>query len=185
MSDIGWVVGHTFIVYGPLLAGAKSVVFEGKPITPNPGKVWEMAAKYKSKALFLAPTALRIIKKLDFDGMHIKNADLSSLETVFIAGERCDPATIKWLRGHLPDKILCDHWWQTESGWPIASKMLNTKTFGPFHPTLPGSSGRIVPGFDVEIVDDAGKKVGPNVLGNIVIKQPLPPSFVQTLWRND
>lgn len=161
------------------------MVYEGKPITPNAGKIWEMIERYKSKTLFLAPTAVRILKKTDYDGAYIKQHDLKSLELVSVLGERCDPSTIRWLHERLPNSLIMDNWWQTESGWPIAAKMCNRKTFGPVIPTLPGSCGRLVPGYDLRVLDDDGNEVGPNELGNIVVKQPLPPSFMQTLWRND
>lgn len=185
MSDIGWVVGHSQIVYGPLIVGASSIFFEGKPIVPNVGKTWDLIEKYKSKCLYIAPTGLRIIKKLDYDGEYIKKADLSCLESVSVVGERCDPDTIRWIHRHIPHVLINDTWWQTESGVPMCGNLLNIREFGPMYPTLPGSVTRPVPGYDIRIFDEENNEVGPGVLGKVVIKLPMPPSFMLTLWGND
>jgi propionyl-CoA synthetase len=184
-SDIGWVVGHSFIVYGPLLRGATSVFFEGKPITPNPGKVWEMCQNYRAKVLYIAPTGLRIVKKLDYDGEWPKKYDLSSIESIGVVGERCDPDTIKWVHRIVPHALINDTWWQTESGVPMCCNLLNIKEFGPMYPTLPGSVTRPVPGYDIRIFDEANEEVKNGVLGKVVIKMPMPPTFMLTLWGND
>jgi propionyl-CoA synthetase len=185
MSDIGWVVGHTNIVYGPLLTCSKSVFFEGKPITPNPGIVWELCAKYKTKVLYMAPTGLRVIKKMDYEAEYVQKFDLTALETFHVVGERCDPDTIKWSHRHLKDTMLNDTWWQTETGWPMAGNMFNIEEFGKIYPTLPGSVSRPIPGYDLKVFDEANQEVPAGTLGKIVIKMPMPPSFMLTLWGND
>lgn len=185
MSDIGWVVGHSFIVYGPLIRGANVIFFEGKPIVPDAGITWRVCEEYKVTSLYWAPTAVRVVKKEDYDGEWVKKSDLSSLRTVCLVGERCDPDTIHWVHRHLPHCLINDTWWQTETGWPISANLLNLKDFKTVFPTLPGSVTRSVPGYDVKVFDEANHPVPPNTLGKVVIKQPLPPAFMLTLWGND
>lgn len=185
VSDIGWVVGHSNIVYGPLLRGATTVFFEGKPIVPDAGVVWRVVEEYKCSHLYWAPTAVRVVKKEDYEGKLVKTRDISSLQSVSVVGERCDPDTIHWMKRHLPNVLINDTWWQTETGWPICGNLLNIKEFGPIYPTLPGSVTKPVPGWDVQVLDEANKQVEPGVLGKVVIKLPLPPSFMLTLWGND
>ena len=184
-SDIGWVVGHSYIVYGPLLRGAKAIMFEGKPVVPDAGVVWRVVEQYKVKSLYLAPTGVRVIKKEDYDGVLVKKYDVSSLKYFSVVGERCDPDTIHWLHRQLPDVILNDNWWQTETGWPIAGNLLDLEKFKTVFPTLPGSVTRPFPGYKVEIFDESNKPVEANGLGKVVIKLPMPPSFMLTLWGNE
>jgi propionyl-CoA synthetase len=177
-SDVGWVVGHSYIVYAPLLHGCTTILFEGKPImTPDAGAFWRVVSEYKVKALFTAPTAYRAIKKEDPDGELIKDYDLSSLETLFAAGERLDPPTYDWLLDNFNVPVI-DHWWQTETGWAIASNMMGIEKMQvkPGSPTVPA------PGFDVHIMDDSGKELSHNQQGNITVKLPLPPSCLATIW---
>lgn len=184
-SDIGWVVGHSFIIYGPLIRGATCIFFEGKPITPNAGAIWKRVEEHKVTSLYMAPTAVRVIKKEDYDGEWIKKFNTKSINSFALVGERCDPDTIKWINKHFPHVIINDTWWQTETGWPICCNLLYEEKWGPVYPTLPGSVTRAIPGYDVQILDDSNKKVEPNTLGKVVIKMPLPPSFMLTLWGND
>jgi propionyl-CoA synthetase len=185
-SDIGWVVGHSFIVYGPLIRGATSIFFEGKPVLPNSGVLWRVVESYKVKSIYMAPTAVRIIKKEDYEGEWVKKYDTSSLQGFHLVGERCDPDTIWWVHKHFPHVIINDTWWQTESGWPISSNYLNIEHFKHVFPTLPGSVTKPVPGYDVRIFDEETHEVTkPNELGKVVIKLPLPPSFMLTLYGND
>lgn len=150
-SDIGWIVGHNFIIYGPLVRGGTTVMYEGKPVgTPNPGVNWRIIEDYKVKAYFIAPTGVRAIKKEDFEGELLKQHDISSLKSVHLAGERCDPETIRWLQRLLPNVHLNDNWWQTETGWPMCSNYINLTTF----PTRPGSATKPCPGWDIRIMDD-------------------------------
>ena len=180
-SDVGWVVGHSYIVYGPLLHGATTVVYEGKPIgTPDAGAFWRMIEEYKIAALFTAPTAFRAIKKEDPNALHLRRYDLKCLRTLFLAGERADPDTVQWAERILGVPVI-DHWWQTETGWcivgnPVGLGMLPVKHGSP---TVP------MPGYDVQIVDEAAKPVPDGKMGSIVIKLPLPPGALPTLWRND
>jgi propionyl-CoA synthetase len=153
-SDIGWVVGHSFIVYGPLIRGATTILFEGKPVLPNPGILWRIVEQHKVKAIYLAPTAVRIIKKEDYEGEFVTKFNVSSLKSFHLVGERCDPDTILWVHKHFPHVIINDNWWQTETGWPISSNFTNLKDFKKVLPTLPGSVTRPVPGYNVQIVDD-------------------------------
>ncbi|WP_338143892.1 propionyl-CoA synthetase [Bowmanella dokdonensis] len=179
-SDVGWVVGHSYIVYGPLLAGCTTVMFEGKPVrTPDAGAFWRVAQEYGVKALFAAPTAFRAIKKEDPDGKLIQNYDLSRLETIFMAGERLDPATFDWTVTHT-GKPVVDHWWQTETGWAICANMMGLEP----KPIKPGSATLPVPGFDVQILDAHGKPLAANQQGAIAIKLPLPPGCLPTIWGN-
>jgi len=185
VSDIGWVVGHSFIVYGPLIRGANVIFFEGKPITPDAGVVWRVCEEYGVTSLYWAPTAVRVVKKMDFEGEHVLKHDVSKLKSVCLVGERCDPDTIHWLHKHLPKVMINDTWWQTETGWPICANLLNLADFKTVFPTLPGSVTRPVPGYDVKVFDEAHHPVPPNTLGKVVIKLPLPPSFMLTLWGNN
>jgi len=184
-SDIGWVVGHTFIVYGPLIRGATTAIFEGKPVgTPDCGKIWELIEKYKVKTLYTSPTALRAIKREDYDCKVLQKYNLDSLESVHMAGERCDPDTSVWLQGGIGQRILInDQWWQTESGWPICCNNIKIHRF----PTIPGSACRPQPGYEIHILDEeTGEELtDANQLGKVCIKLPMPPSFMSTLWGND
>ena len=180
-SDIGWVVGHSYIVYAPLLAGCTSILYEGKPVgTPDAGAFWRVAADHRVNALFTAPTALRAIKKEDPQGALIARYDLGSLRTLFLAGERCDPATVHWAESKLRVPVI-DHWWQTETGWPVAA---NCRGLTPL-PVKPGSASVPVPGYDVRVLDDGGEPVAAGKIGNIVIRLPLPPGTLTSLWKNE
>ena len=185
-SDIGWVVGHSFIVYGPLIRGAQCVFFEGKPFTPDPGVIWNRVEEYQVSCLYMAPTGVRVLKKMDYDGEWIRKSNTGSLRGFLLVGERCDPDTIFWLRRHFPHVLINDTWWQTETGWPITGNLLNTDEFGPVFPTLPGSVTKPTPGYDVRVFDaETNLQLPPNELGKVVIKLPMPPSFMSTLWGND
>ena len=180
-SDVGWVVGHSYIVYAPLFAGATTVLFEGKPVgTPDAGTFWRVIAEHKVAALFTAPTAFRAIKKEDPEGSHIGKYDLSSLRTLFLAGERADPDTVKWAEEKLQVPVI-DHWWQTETGWSIAANPVGLGMLPVKHgsPTVP------MPGYDIRVLDEGGHEVKRGELGAICIKLPLPPSCLPTLWQND
>ncbi len=180
-SDVGWVVGHSYIVYAPLLFGATTLMYEGKPIgTPDAGAFWRIISEYKVAALFTAPTAFRAIKKEDPEGLLIGKYDLSHFRTLFLAGERADPDTVKWAEVKLGVPVI-DHWWQTETGWAIAANPVGLGTLPVKHgsPTVP------MPGFDVRVLDDAGHEVKRGQLGAICIKLPLPPSCLPTLWNAD
>lgn len=180
-SDVGWVVGHSYIVYAPLIHGCTSILFEGKPIkTPDAGVFWRIIEEYRVNVLFTAPTAFRAIRKEDFDAEHIRKYDISSLRTLFLAGERCDPATYEWSREKLNVPVI-DHWWQTETGWPIVANMMGLESF----PTKPGSATKPVPGYDVKIMDEGGHQVAAGKEGYIAIKLPLPPGCLPTLWQNE
>ena len=180
-SDVGWVVGHSYIVYAPLLHGATTVIYEGKPVgTPDAGAFWRMIEEYDIAALFTAPTAFRAIKKEDPNAEHLKRYKLKSLRTLFLAGERADPDTVQWAERILGVPVI-DHWWQTETGWcivgdPVGLGMLPIKHGSP---TVP------MPGYDVRIVDEAAQPVADGKMGSIVIKLPLPPGCLPTLWKND
>jgi len=180
-SDVGWVVGHSYIVYAPLLHGATTVIYEGKPVgTPDAGAFWRMIEEYDIAALFTAPTAFRAIKKEDPNAEHLKRYQLKSLRTLFLAGERADPDTVQWAERILGVPVI-DHWWQTETGWcivgdPVGLGMLPIKHGSP---TVP------MPGYDVRIVDEAAQPVADGKMGSIVIKLPLPPGALPTLWKND
>ncbi|MEM1047548.1 MAG: propionyl-CoA synthetase [Pseudomonadota bacterium] len=180
-SDVGWVVGHSYIVYAPLLQGCTTVLFEGKPVgTPDAGVFWRVMAEHGVSALFTAPTAFRAIKKEDPDGRLIGDYDLANLRTLFLAGERADPDTVQWAEQHLSVPVI-DHWWQTETGWSIAANPVGLEMLPVKHgsPTVP------MPGYDIRILDDAGHEVPDGDLGNIVVKLPLPPSCLPTLWQDD
>ncbi len=180
-SDVGWVVGHSYIVYAPLIAGAATVMYEGKPVgTPDAGAFWRVIGEYGVSALFTAPTAIRAIKKEDPDGALIGGYDLSSLRTLFLAGERLDPDTYHWATGHLGIPVI-DNWWQTETGWPIAANLRGLEPM----PIKPGSPSVAVPGFDVRIVDGEGTELPAGHDGAIVIRLPLPPGTLPTLWGDD
>ena len=179
-SDVGWVVGHSYIVYAPLLRGCTTVLYEGKPVaTPDAGSFWRVIEEYQVKALFSAPTAFRAIKKEDSEGKLLQNYNLSSLNNVFVAGERLDPPTYHWLSDLLQRPII-DHWWQTETGWAIAANMTGFAQL----PCKAGSSTVPMPGYDVCVVDDEGNELSPNQQGHIVLKLPLPPSCFNTLWND-
>ncbi len=180
-SDVGWVVGHSYIVYAPLLIGATTVVYEGKPVgTPDPGAFWRMIAEHKINALFTAPTAFRAIKKEDPQAEHLKRYDISSLRTLFLAGERADPDTVLWAE-RITGVPIVDHWWQTETGWCIAGNPVGLGLL----PVKPGSPTVPMPGYDVQIVDEAAKPVATGQMGSIVVKLPLPPGAFPTLWQQD
>jgi propionyl-CoA synthetase len=180
-SDVGWVVGHSYIVYAPLITGCTTVLYEGKSVgTPNPGAFWRVIAQHKVKVLFTAPTAFRAIKKEDPTGEWTKQYDLSDFQYLFLAGERLDPDTYHWAH-NLLQKPVIDHWWQTETGWPITANCMGIEAF----PVKPGSSTKPVPGFDVQIIDPTGKQLGPKHEGLVVVKLPLPPGTLPTLWNAD
>jgi propionyl-CoA synthetase len=180
-SDIGWVVGHSYIVYGPLLAGNATVLYEGKPVgTPDAGAFWRVASAHKVAVLFTAPTALRAIKKEDPRGALIPKYDLSGLRALFLAGERADPDTVLWAEQHLKMPVI-DHWWQTETGWAIAGNPIGIELL----PVKRGSPTLAMPGYDVRVLDDGGHPVADGKLGNIAIKLPLPPGCLPTLWDAD
>ena len=180
-SDIGWVVGHSYIVYGPLLRGATTVLYEGKPVgTPDPGAFWRVVEQHGVNVLFTAPTAFRAIRKEDPEGKFIRKHDLSKFRTLFLAGERCDPDTLTWARDRLGVPVI-DHWWQTETGWAIAANCVGLGML----PVKPGSPTRTVPGFDVRVLGEDGREMPPGGIGAIVLKLPLPPGCLPTLWRND
>jgi propionyl-CoA synthetase len=180
-SDIGWVVGHSYIVYAPLLAGCTTVLYEGKPVgTPDAGAFWRVIEEHKVKALFTAPTAFRVIKKEDPEGRFARGRDLSSLRYLFLAGERLDPETYRWARDLLGIPVI-DHWWQTETGWAIAANPMGLEPMAakPGSPTVP------MPGFDVHVVGPSGADVPAGTDGEIVIRLPLPPGCLPTLWGDD
>ena len=180
-SDVGWVVGHSYIVYGPLLHGCTTILYEGKPVgTPDAGAFWRVIAEYGVSVMFTAPTAFRAIKRDDPKGEFLARYDLSKLRALFLAGERCDPDTLNWAAEKL-DIPVVDHWWQTETGWPIAANCLGIEQL----PIKPGSPTRAVPGYDVRVLGDDGKEVPNGDIGSIMIRLPLPPGTLPTLWGND
>ena len=180
-SDVGWVVGHSYIVYGPLLNGNTTIVYEGKPVgTPDAGAFWRVISEHNVAALFTAPTAFRAIKKEDPKGQFIGKYDLSGFRTLFLAGERADPDTIVWARDKLGVPVI-DHWWQTETGWTIAGNPVGLGML----PVKLGSPTVAMPGYDIRVLDDAGHPVARGQLGNIVIKLPMPPGCLPTLWNAD
>ncbi|MBK1657048.1 AMP-binding protein [Paracraurococcus ruber] len=180
-SDVGWVVGHSYIVYAPLLTGATSVLFEGKPVgTPDAGTFWRVCAQHGVKAMFTAPTAIRAIKRDDPEGRLVAQHDLSRLEALFLAGERCDPPTAEWVSGLLRKPVI-DHWWQTETGWPISG---NFRGLGLF-PARFGSGGKASPGYDVQALDEAGQPLPRGQGGTLAVRLPLPPGCLPTLWQAD
>ncbi|MFJ4344211.1 propionyl-CoA synthetase [Pseudomonas sp. NPDC089401] len=178
ISDVGWVVGHSLIVYGPLMSGCTTVFYEGKPIrTPDAAAYWRVVEQYRVNALFCAPTAMRAIRKEDPQGELIRQHDLSSLRQLFLAGEKLDSSTHEWLQ-QATGKPVHDHWWQTETGWPVTAPCVGLEGSA----ARPGSSNRAVPGYHVRVLDDDGHLLGPNQQGAIVIALPLPPGCSQTLW---
>ncbi len=178
-SDVGWVVGHSYICYGPLTHGNTTIVFEGKPVgTPDAGTFWRVISEHKVRTFFTAPTAFRAVKREDPSGDFIRKYDLSALEQVFLAGERADPDTIIWAETQLKVPVI-DHWWQTETGYPIAANPLGIERL----PVKLGSPGVPMPGFDVRVLDDAGQELPPGELGAIAIRTPLPPGCLPTLWN--
>jgi propionyl-CoA synthetase len=180
-SDIGWVVGHSYIIYAPLLHGATSIMYEGKPVgTPDAGAYWRVIAEHKAVALFTAPTAFRALRKEDPAGELIRKYDLSRFRTLFLAGERADPPTVEWAERQLMVPVI-DHWWQTETGWCIAGNPVGLGVLPVKHgsPTVP------MPGYQVDVVDEAAKPVAANKMGSIVIKLPMPPGCLPTLWQQD
>ena len=180
-SDVGWVVGHSYIVYAPLLKGCTTVLYEGKPVgTPDPGAFWRVISQHGVRVLFTAPTAFRAIKKEDPEGEHVKKYDLSRFRALFLAGERCDPDTLVWAQDMLGVPVI-DHWWQTETGWPIAANCMGIEPL----PVKPGSPTRAVPGYDVRVLDDAGNDVPAGEMGSITVKLPMPPGCLPTLWNNE
>lgn len=179
-SDIGWAVGHSYTIYGPLFNRNTSIIFEGKPVrTPDASTFWRIISEHKVSVMFTAPTAIRAIKKEDPNGEFIKQYDLSSLRTQFLAGERCDVATLEWYREHIPIPVI-DHWWQTESGWPMIANMMGVE----YLPIKPGSSGKPVSGYDIRIFGENGEELGPNEEGYVVIKLPLPPGTMLDIWND-
>jgi propionyl-CoA synthetase len=180
-SDIGWVVGHSYIIYGPLFHGNTSVMYEGKPVgTPDAGAFWRVISQHNVAALFTAPTAFRAIKKEDPNGEFIRKYDLSSFRTLFLAGERGDPPTIEWAEQQLKVPVI-DHWWQTETGWCIAGNPVGLGQL----PVKHGSPTVAMPGYKIEVVDEASKPLPAGTMGSIVIKLPLPPGCLPTLWEQD
>jgi propionyl-CoA synthetase len=180
-SDFGWTVGHSYIVYAPLFHGCTTVVHEGKPVgTPDAGEFWRVIAEHGVRVLFTAPTAFRAIKKEDPAGDHLRKHDLSGFRALFLAGERLDPDTYHWARALL-QKPVVDHWWQTETGWPVAANCMGLDPL----PTKPGSPTKPVPGWRVEVLDEAGRPLPAEKEGAVAIKLPLPPGSVPTLWQDD
>ena len=180
-SDVGWVVGHSYIVYGPLFHGCTTVLFEGKPVgTPDPGAFWRVIAEHGVSTLFTAPTAFRAIKREDPEARLMKDHDLSRFRTLFLAGERSDPDTLQWAERHLGVPVI-DHWWQTETGWAIGANCIGLGML----PIKHGSPTKAVPGYQVEIVDETCKPVARGDIGAIVVRLPLPPGCLPTLWNND
>jgi propionyl-CoA synthetase len=180
-SDVGWVVGHSYIVYAPLLVGATTVLYEGKPVgTPDPGAFWRVISQHGVQVLFTAPTAFRAIKKEDPTGDHLRRHDVSSLRALFLAGERLDPDTYHWASGLLGIPVI-DHWWQTETGWPVAANCLGIEPLT----VKAGSPTKPVPGYDVRVLDDEGQECPPGVEGALAIRLPLPPGNLPTLYDDD
>ena len=180
-SDVGWVVGHSYIVYAPLFHGATTILFEGKPVdTPDAGVFWRVIEQHNCVALFTAPTAFRAIRREDPDGTLLSKYDLSNFRTLFLAGERADPDTIQWAEKQLQKPVI-DHWWQTETGWAIAANCMGLGAL----PVKYGSPTKAVPGFDVHVVDKNCKEVPRGETGAIVVKLPMPPGCLPTLWQAD
>ena len=180
-SDVGWVVGHSYIVYAPLFHGCTTVLYEGKPVgTPDAGAFWRVISEHQVACMFTAPTAIRAIKKEDPDGKLIREFKLDCLKSQFLAGERCDPDTLEWTEKMLKVPVV-DHWWQTETGWPIASNCLGIELLD----IKPGSPTCAVPGWKIDVVDESCKPVPPGEIGAISLKLPLPPGSLPTLWQND
>src|SRR5713101_4321330 len=180
-SDIGWVVGHSYIVYAPLLKGCTTILYEGKPVgTPDPGAFWRLIAEHGVNALFTAPTAFRAIKKEDPQGTHMAKYDLGRFRTLFLAGERCDPDTLHWAEERLLEPVV-DHWWQTETGWPIAANCVGLGML----PVKAGSPTKPVAGYDVRVLGEDNDEMPAGQIGSIAIRRPLPPGCLPTLWNND
>jgi len=180
-SDVGWVVGHSYIVYAPLAYGSTSILYEGKSVgTPDPGAFWRVASEHGVSVLFCAPTALRAIKREDPEGIYMKKYDLSGLRTLFLAGERCDPDTLSWAESRLRIPVI-DHWWQTETGWAIGANPVGLSML----PVKPGSCTRAMPGYDMRVLVDQVKEMPHGVTGNLVIRLPLPPGCFTTLWQKN
>jgi propionyl-CoA synthetase len=180
-SDIGWQVGHSYIVYGPLLQGATTILYEGKPVgTPDAGAFWRVISQHRATALFTAPTAFRAIKKEDPQGLHIGRYDLSRFRTLFLAGERCDPDTLLWAQARLGVPVI-DHYWQTETGWPVLANCVGLGLL----PVKPGSATKPTPGWQLHVLDNHGDEVPNGQTGNVVVKLPMPPGALPTLWNND
>jgi propionyl-CoA synthetase len=180
-SDVGWVVGHSYICYAPLLNGNTTVIYEGKPVgTPDPGAFWRVVAQHGVVALFTAPTAFRAIKKEDPNGSYLRGHDLSRFRTLFLAGERCDPDTLRWAEEKLGRPVI-DHWWQTETGWAIGANCWGIEHL----PVKPGSPTKAVPGYDVRVLSEEGREMPPGEIGTIVVRLPLPPGTLPTLWQAD
>jgi len=180
-SDVGWVVGHSYIVYAPLFHGCTTILYEGKPVgTPDAGAFWRVISEHGVKALFTAPTAFRAIKRDDPTGALIKNYDLSKFKILFLAGERTDPDTLHWAEDHLKTPVI-DHWWQTESGWPMAANCMGLHVYD----VKPGSPSMPVPGWDIQVLDDDNTPVAPGDIGAICARLPLPPGTLPTLWHAD
>ena len=181
-SDVGWVVGHSYIVYGPLLQGCTTILFEGKPVgTPDAGTYWRIIAEHGVKAMFTAPTAFRAIRKEDPKAEFVGKYDLSKFEVLYLAGERADPDTIQWAEKALSGRPVIDHWWQTESGWPMVANPMGIERL----PVKYGSPTVPLPGYEIHVVDEACRQVGPHTTGAIVVKLPLPPGCLPTLWQNE
>jgi len=180
-SDVGWVVGHSYIVYAPLLHGCTTVLYEGKPVgTPDVGAFWRVISQHRVRTMFTAPTAFRAIRQQDPEGSHIDRYDLSRFEQLFLAGERCDPETLVWAEEKLGVPVI-DHWWQTETGWAIAANCLGLERL----PVVAGSPTRAVPGWDLHVVDGAGADVAAGETGALVVRLPMPPGATPTLWNAD
>jgi propionyl-CoA synthetase len=180
-SDVGWVVGHSYIVYAPLFHGCTTVLYEGKPVgTPDAGAFWRLISQHGVCTLFTAPTAFRAIRQQDPEGSHIGSYDLSGFRTLFLAGERCDPATLGWAEQKLGVPVI-DHWWQTETGWAIAANCLGIEQ----QPVVPGSPTRAAPGWDIRVMDSRGKELPAGETGALVVKLPMPPGSSPTLWNAD
>ncbi len=180
-SDVGWVVGHSYIVYAPLLAGCTTIMYEGKPVgTPDAGAFWRVCSQHKVRVLFTAPTAFRVIKQQDPDAKMLARYDMSKFEALYLAGERCDPPTAIWAAEKLKVPVV-DHWWQTETGWAITAGFRGLGLF----PFKPGSGGRPSPGYDVHALDDAGRQLPRGESGNLAVRLPLPPSCSNTLWHDE
>ncbi|MBX3059681.1 MAG: propionyl-CoA synthetase [Anaerolineae bacterium] len=180
-SDMGWAVGHSYIVYGPLFHGCTTILYEGKPVgTPDPGAFWRVISQHNVKILFTAPTAFRAIKREDPNGTYIRQYKLEKFRYLFLAGERCDPDTLLWAQNQLGVPVI-DHWWQTETGWPMGANCVGLGML----PVKPGSCAKPVPGYDVQVLDYAGHPVAAGDIGSIVVKLPMPPGCLPTLWNND
>jgi propionyl-CoA synthetase len=180
-SDVGWVVGHSYIVYAPLFNGNTTLVYEGKPVgTPDPGAFWRVISEHDVRVMFTAPTAFRAIKKEDPNGEYLKKYEMPNFRALFLAGERCDPDTLEWAQTMLKIPVI-DHWWQTETGWGIAANCLGIEQL----PVKAGSPTCAVPGYNVQVLDDNGNEVKDGDIGSIMIKLPMPPGCLPTLWGRD